>query len=192
MRWQACSSQTAPPAASPTPPPTQGVVYRLSTGLAALPVAPVGLVATAGHFQAPLSWLRSAGATSYNVYRGTSAGRRERNPIRLSDIDLLRQFKLDAWDDILLHRSRLQHRRHRLQIRRGVGDTISTVSRRRRSGACAIVECFPAAFPLNTSRWKFLPYQTVGASIPFRKVSYPKVLLLPQKELLAHVITIHA
>ena len=38
------------------------------------PAAPSGLTATAGSGQVTLSWQPVAGATSYNVYRGTSAG----------------------------------------------------------------------------------------------------------------------
>jgi len=38
------------------------------------PPAPTGLKATAGNAQVSLSWAASSGATSYNVYRGTSAG----------------------------------------------------------------------------------------------------------------------
>ena len=39
-----------------------------------IPSAPAGLTATAGNAQVALSWTASAGATSYNVYRGTTAG----------------------------------------------------------------------------------------------------------------------
>ena len=45
-------------------------VYSLPSGLA----APTGLTATAGNAQVSLSWTASAGATSYNIYRGTTAG----------------------------------------------------------------------------------------------------------------------
>jgi len=38
------------------------------------PPAPTGLGATAGNGQVALSWTASSGATSYNVYRGTSSG----------------------------------------------------------------------------------------------------------------------
>jgi len=38
------------------------------------PAAPTGLTATAGNASVSLSWAGSTGATSYNVYRGTSAG----------------------------------------------------------------------------------------------------------------------
>jgi hypothetical protein len=41
---------------------------------AAPPVAPAGLAASAGNAQVTLSWTASTGATSYNVYRGTTAG----------------------------------------------------------------------------------------------------------------------
>jgi fibronectin type 3 domain-containing protein len=39
-----------------------------------VPPAPTGLSASAGNSQVSLSWTASSGATSYNVYRGTSAG----------------------------------------------------------------------------------------------------------------------
>ncbi|MGO8670243.1 MAG: fibronectin type III domain-containing protein, partial [Capsulimonadaceae bacterium] len=38
------------------------------------PAAPAGLTATAGNAQVALSWTASTGATSYNVYRGTTSG----------------------------------------------------------------------------------------------------------------------
>lgn len=38
------------------------------------PAAPTGLSATAGNASVSLSWTASSGASSYNVYRGTSAG----------------------------------------------------------------------------------------------------------------------
>jgi len=40
----------------------------------AVPAAPTGLTANAGNAQVSLSWTASSGATSYSVYRGTSAG----------------------------------------------------------------------------------------------------------------------
>ena len=39
-----------------------------------IPPAPTGLSASPGNSQATLTWTGSSGATSYNVYRGTSAG----------------------------------------------------------------------------------------------------------------------
>ncbi len=45
-----------------------------SGGGGTAPAAPTGLGATAGNAQVALSWTASAGATSYNVYRGTTAG----------------------------------------------------------------------------------------------------------------------
>jgi fibronectin type 3 domain-containing protein len=41
---------------------------------AAVPAAPTGVTATAGAGNVSLAWSASTGATSYNVYRGTSAG----------------------------------------------------------------------------------------------------------------------
>jgi fibronectin type 3 domain-containing protein len=48
------------------------------------PPAPTGLTATAGNAQVSLSWTASTGATSYNVYRGTSAGGESPTPIATS------------------------------------------------------------------------------------------------------------
>jgi hypothetical protein len=45
------------------------------------PPAPTGLTATPGSAQVKLKWTASAGATSYNVYRGTAAGAESRTPI---------------------------------------------------------------------------------------------------------------
>jgi fibronectin type 3 domain-containing protein len=45
------------------------------------PAAPTGLSATAGNAQVALSWTASPGATSYNVYRGTTAGGQSATPI---------------------------------------------------------------------------------------------------------------
>src|SRR5579862_5893482 len=39
-----------------------------------VPAAPTGLTTTAGNSQIRLSWTASTGATSYNIYRGTSSG----------------------------------------------------------------------------------------------------------------------
>jgi fibronectin type 3 domain-containing protein len=46
------------------------------------PPAPTGLSAVAGNAQISLNWSASAGATSYNVYRGTSPGAEGTNPIK--------------------------------------------------------------------------------------------------------------
>lgn len=46
-----------------------------------LPAAPVGLTATKGNKQVTLKWNAAAGATSYNVYRGTSPGAEGTTPI---------------------------------------------------------------------------------------------------------------
>ena len=55
-------------------------IYGQSAGVTA-PSAPTGLTATAGNQQAALAWSASSGATSYNVYRGTSAGGEGTTPI---------------------------------------------------------------------------------------------------------------
>ena len=45
------------------------------------PPAPTGLSATGGNAQVALTWTGSTGATSYNVYRGTSSGGESSTPI---------------------------------------------------------------------------------------------------------------
>ncbi len=45
------------------------------------PPAPTGLIATKGNKQVSLKWIASTGATSYNVYRGTSPGGEGTTPI---------------------------------------------------------------------------------------------------------------
>src|SRR5439155_917629 len=59
---------SATPSSSATPPP-----------------APTNLAATAGNAQVTLTWTASAGATSYNVYRGTVNGGPYRAIARLID-----------------------------------------------------------------------------------------------------------
>jgi hypothetical protein len=49
-------------------------VTRSFTVNAVIPSAPTGLTATAGNASVELNWTVSPGATSYNVYRGTTAG----------------------------------------------------------------------------------------------------------------------
>ena len=46
-----------------------------------IPAAPAGLTATAGNASVTLTWTASTGATSYNVYRGTTAGGEGATPI---------------------------------------------------------------------------------------------------------------
>ena len=45
------------------------------------PAAPTGLTATAGNASVTLNWTASSGATSYNVYRGTTAGGESATPL---------------------------------------------------------------------------------------------------------------
>jgi fibronectin type 3 domain-containing protein len=49
---------------------------------AAVPLAPTDLVAGAGSQKVYLNWTASADATSYNVYKGTSAGGESANPVK--------------------------------------------------------------------------------------------------------------
>ena len=60
-------------AAAPSPTFDNFLFTVGSTGGSA-PIAPTGLTATAGNLQVALAWTASAGATSYNVYRGTTTG----------------------------------------------------------------------------------------------------------------------
>ncbi|MGO8670964.1 MAG: choice-of-anchor tandem repeat GloVer-containing protein, partial [Capsulimonadaceae bacterium] len=53
------SAQSSEASATPEPP---------------IPAAPTGLTAAAGNAQVALSWTASAGATAYNIYRGTASG----------------------------------------------------------------------------------------------------------------------
>ncbi len=48
---------------------------------ASAPLAPAGLTATRGRRKVMLAWTASAGATSYNVYRGTAAGAEGTTPV---------------------------------------------------------------------------------------------------------------
>lgn len=52
-----------------------------SGGGGTVPAAPTGLTATAGVGQVALDWTGSSGATSYDVYRGTSSGGESGTPV---------------------------------------------------------------------------------------------------------------
>ncbi|MFL6350524.1 MAG: RICIN domain-containing protein [Bryobacteraceae bacterium] len=53
----------------------------INGGGSATPAAPTGLTATAGNSQVTLAWGASSGATSYNVYRGTTSAAEGTAPI---------------------------------------------------------------------------------------------------------------
>jgi fibronectin type 3 domain-containing protein len=55
--------------------------YMSFAAATSTPPAPTNLTATAGNTQVTLNWSASAGATSYNVYRGTSAGGESGTPV---------------------------------------------------------------------------------------------------------------
>jgi fibronectin type 3 domain-containing protein len=59
---------------------SNGATITVTTGQTA-PATPTGLTATAGNAQVNLSWTASAGAATYNVYRGTAAGAESATPI---------------------------------------------------------------------------------------------------------------
>jgi hypothetical protein len=54
--------------------PLMTVTLTVNPAGGGVPPAPTGLTATAGSGQVTLNWTATAGATSYDVYRGTSAG----------------------------------------------------------------------------------------------------------------------
>jgi fibronectin type 3 domain-containing protein len=60
-----------------------GGTSALSTEASATPkpAAPMGLTATKGNAAVILQWTATTGATSYNVYRGTSAGAERTTPV---------------------------------------------------------------------------------------------------------------
>jgi fibronectin type 3 domain-containing protein len=58
---------------------TQAVTVKVTA--TSVPAAPTGLTATAGNASVSLSWTASTGATSYNVYRGTTSGGESTTPI---------------------------------------------------------------------------------------------------------------
>ena len=47
-----------------------------------VPAAPAGLSATAGNATASLTWTAVTGASSYNIYQGTSAGGESATPVQ--------------------------------------------------------------------------------------------------------------
>ena len=60
---------------------TSGFSNEASAKPQAIPAAPAGLTAAGGVNEVTLQWNASAGATSYNVYRGPSAGAEHPTPI---------------------------------------------------------------------------------------------------------------
>jgi fibronectin type 3 domain-containing protein len=52
-----------------------------TSGTGTAPATPAGLVATAGNGSVALSWTASSGATSYSIYRGTTAGGEGTTPV---------------------------------------------------------------------------------------------------------------
>ncbi len=56
----------------------------LSTTTSNLPTAPTGLTASSGNQQVTLNWTASSRATSYEVFRGTTAGGESANPIAMN------------------------------------------------------------------------------------------------------------
>jgi len=56
-------------------------MYSSEVSATPQPAAPTGLTATAGNTQITLAWTASAGAASYNIYRGTAPGAESATPI---------------------------------------------------------------------------------------------------------------
>ena len=61
--------------------PTETTVASVPVTVVAALAAPTGLTATAGISQVTLAWTASSGATSYNVYRGATAGGESATPL---------------------------------------------------------------------------------------------------------------
>jgi hypothetical protein len=60
---------------------TTGSGSGSTTGGTSIPATPTGVSATAGNGQATIAWLASSGATTYNIYRGTTSGGEGTTPI---------------------------------------------------------------------------------------------------------------
>ena len=58
-----------------------GIFFGPGSGLTAPMIAPTGLIGTPSSGQVALTWSASTGATSYNVYRGTTSGGESTTPI---------------------------------------------------------------------------------------------------------------
>lgn len=56
-------------------------MVKLSSGVGGVPCVPMDLNATSGDTQVSLNWTASTGATSYNVYEGTTAGGESSTPV---------------------------------------------------------------------------------------------------------------
>jgi fibronectin type 3 domain-containing protein len=61
--------------------PAQSVTLYVIPAVTVAPAAPTGLTAAGGNKLVTLNWTASTGATSYNVYRGTTAGGESATPI---------------------------------------------------------------------------------------------------------------
>ena len=64
--------------------PNSNEVSAVPAGVATLPAAPTGLVASAGNASVGLTWTASSGATGYNIYRGTTPGGESGTPVGTS------------------------------------------------------------------------------------------------------------
>ncbi len=61
--------------------PSQSITLFVIPAATAAPAAPTGLAATGGNTQVTLNWTASSGATSYDIYRGTTSGGESATPI---------------------------------------------------------------------------------------------------------------
>ncbi|MGH8273442.1 MAG: choice-of-anchor tandem repeat GloVer-containing protein [Gammaproteobacteria bacterium] len=66
---------------------TYGTVFKFSGVIAGAPPAPGSLSAIPGNASVTLTWTASSGATSYNVYQGTSAGGEAAKPVKTGITD---------------------------------------------------------------------------------------------------------
>jgi fibronectin type 3 domain-containing protein/lysophospholipase L1-like esterase len=56
-------------------------IFAFAAVTASAPAAPTGISASAGNTQVSITWTASSGATTYNVYRGTTAGGESSTPV---------------------------------------------------------------------------------------------------------------
>ncbi len=61
--------------------PSQSITLFVIPAATVAPAAPAGLTATGGNAQVTLNWTASTGATSYDIFRGTSAGGEGTTPL---------------------------------------------------------------------------------------------------------------
>ena len=100
-----------------------------ATPTGAIPAAPTSLAASASDSLVTLFWIASPGATSYNVYRGTSPGGESNVPLSITPVSIpftnllyCARHRRDQRHDLLLHRQGGQQLWHKPGFQRGIGD----------------------------------------------------------------------